>query len=87
VLLGVVPRVTILVLIALKTISNLLEIIIIQTNDEQRFSRRKIVQSIIRMTLVSLYGMSDLSSIMSNYSDEVWFREMMQLMVMVMLMI
>jgi hypothetical protein len=39
------------------------------------------------MTLVSLYGMSDLSSIMSNYSDEVWFREMMQLMVMVMLMI
>ena len=37
--------------------------------------------------LVSLYGGSDLSSIMSNYSDEVWFREMMQLMVMVMLMI
>jgi hypothetical protein len=37
--------------------------------------------------LVSLYGESDLSSIMSNYSDEVWFREMMQLMVMVMLMI
>jgi hypothetical protein len=37
--------------------------------------------------LVSLYGLSDLFSIMSNYSDEVWFREMMQLMVMVMLMI
>jgi hypothetical protein len=37
--------------------------------------------------LVSLYGESDLSSIISNYSDEVWFREMMQLMVMVMLMI
>jgi hypothetical protein len=36
---------------------------------------------------VSLYGESDLSSIISNYSDEVWFREMMQLMVMVMLMI
>jgi hypothetical protein len=39
------------------------------------------------MTLVSLYGVSDLSSIMSDYSDEVWFGEMMQLMVMVMLMI
>jgi hypothetical protein len=37
--------------------------------------------------LVSLYGESDLSSIISNYLDEVWFREMMQLMVMVMLMI
>jgi hypothetical protein len=37
--------------------------------------------------LVSLYGESDLSNIISNYSDEVWFREMMQLMVMVMLMI
>jgi hypothetical protein len=42
---------------------------------------------IIRVALVSLYGVSDLSNIMSNYSDEVWFREMMQLMVMVMLMI
>jgi hypothetical protein len=37
--------------------------------------------------LVSLYGESDLSSIISNYSDEVWFRELMQLMVMVMIMI
>jgi succinate dehydrogenase hydrophobic anchor subunit len=37
--------------------------------------------------LVSLHGKSDLSDIISNYSDEVWFREMMQLMVMVMLMI
>jgi hypothetical protein len=37
--------------------------------------------------LVSLYGESDLSSIISNYSDGVWFRELMQLMVMVMLMI
>ena len=37
--------------------------------------------------LVSLHGESDLSNIISNYSDEVWFREMMQLMVMVMLMI
>jgi hypothetical protein len=25
--------------------------------------------------LISLYGESDLSSIISNYSDEVWFRE------------
>jgi hypothetical protein len=37
--------------------------------------------------LVLLYGESDLSSIISNYSDEVWFQEMMQLIVMVMLMI
>jgi hypothetical protein len=37
--------------------------------------------------LASLYGESDLSSIISNYSDEVWFQELMQLMVMVMLMI
>jgi hypothetical protein len=34
---------TIVVLIALKTISSLLEMMIIQMNDEQRFSRRKIV--------------------------------------------
>jgi hypothetical protein len=32
------------------------------------------------MILVSLLGVSDLSNIMSNYSDGVWFREMMQLM-------
>jgi hypothetical protein len=37
--------------------------------------------------LVSLYGESELFNIISNYSDEVWFREMMQLMMMVMLMI
>jgi hypothetical protein len=37
--------------------------------------------------LVSLHGESDLSNIISNYSDGVWFREMMQLMMMVMLMI
>jgi hypothetical protein len=36
---------TIVVLIALKTISSLLEMMIIQMNDEQRFSRRKTVQS------------------------------------------
>jgi hypothetical protein len=58
---------------------------IIQVNDEQRFSRWKTVQSFT--PLVSLYGESDLSNIISNYSDEVWFRELMQLMVMVMLMI
>jgi hypothetical protein len=32
------------------------------------------------MVLVSLCGVSDLSNIMSNYSDGVWFREIMQLM-------
>jgi hypothetical protein len=37
--------------------------------------------------LVSLYGESDLFNIISNYLDEVCYREMMQLMVMVMLMI
>ena len=42
------------------------------------YSSRTYVQ-IRRMVLVSLYGVSDLSSIMSDYSDEVWFREMMQL--------
>jgi hypothetical protein len=35
------------------------------------------------MVLVSLYGVSDLSSIMSDYSDGVWFREMMQLMTLI----
>jgi hypothetical protein len=65
----------------------------------QRFPRRKMVQNIYssrtyvqirRMALVSLCGVSDLSNIMSDYSDGVWFREMMQLMtpmVMMMLMI
>jgi hypothetical protein len=33
------------------------------------------------MVLVSLYGVSDLFSIMPDYSDSVWLREMMQLMV------
>jgi hypothetical protein len=42
------------------------------------FPDRKTIQEhllfyILRMALVSLYGMSDLSSIMSNYLDEVWF--------------
>jgi hypothetical protein len=33
-----------------------------------------------RMVLVSLCGVSDLFNIMLDYSDGVWFREMMQLM-------
>jgi hypothetical protein len=41
-------------------------------------SSRTYVQ-IRRMILVSLYGVSDLSNIMPNYSDRVWLREMMQL--------
>jgi hypothetical protein len=62
----------------------------------QRFPRRKMVQDIYssrtyvqirRMALVSLYGVSDLSSIMSNYLDGVWFREMMQLMTLMMMMV
>ena len=32
------------------------------------------------MVFVSLLGVSDLFSIMSDYSEGVWFREMMQLM-------
>jgi hypothetical protein len=32
------------------------------------------------MDFVSLLGVSDLFNIMSDYSDGVWFREMMQLM-------
>jgi hypothetical protein len=32
------------------------------------------------MAPVSLRGVSDLSNIISNYLDRVWFREMMQLM-------
>jgi hypothetical protein len=41
-------------------------------------SSRTYVQ-IRRMVLVSLLGVTDLFNIMSNYSDGVWFREMMQL--------
>jgi hypothetical protein len=53
---------------------------------DRDFPRRKMVQDIYssrtyvrirRMVLVSLYRVSDLSSIMSDYSNEVWFREMM----------
>jgi hypothetical protein len=59
-----------------------------QCTDGQRFSRRKMVQDIYssrtyarirRMVFVSLLGVSDLFNIMSDYSDGVWFREMMQL--------
>jgi hypothetical protein len=61
----------------------------------QRFPRRKMVQNIYssrtyvqirRMALVSLCGVSDLSNIMSDYSDGVWFREMMQLMTLMVMM-
>jgi hypothetical protein len=38
-----------------------------------------------RMVLVSLFGVSDLFNIMSDYSDGVWFREMMQLMLSLMM--
>jgi hypothetical protein len=41
-------------------------------------SSRKFVQ-IRRMVLVSLYGVSDLFNIMPDYSDGVWLRDMMQL--------
>jgi hypothetical protein len=34
---------------------------------------------VIRMVLVSLCGVSDLFNIMPDYSDGVWFREMIQL--------
>jgi hypothetical protein len=60
-----------------------------QCTDGQTFSKRKMVQDIYssrtygwirRMVFVSLLGVSDLFSIMSDYSDGVWFREMMQLM-------
>jgi hypothetical protein len=40
-----------------------------------------------RMALVSLCGVSDLSIIMSDYLDGVWFREMMQLMTLIVMMV
>jgi hypothetical protein len=49
------------------------------------FSRTYV--QIRRMALVSLCGVSDLSRIMSNYSDRVWFREMMQLMTLMVMMV
>jgi hypothetical protein len=42
------------------------------------YSSRTYVQ-IRRIVLVSLCGVSDLFNIMSNYSNEVWLQEMMQL--------
>jgi hypothetical protein len=62
----------------------------------QRFPRRKMVQDIYssrtyvrirRMAIVSLCGVSDLSNIMFDYSDGVWFREMMQLMTLIVMMV
>jgi hypothetical protein len=44
-----------------------------------KHSSRTYVQ-IRRMVLVSLCGVSDLFNIMPDYSDRVWLREMMQLM-------
>ena len=40
-----------------------------------------------RIVLVSLYGESDLYNIMSNYSYGVWFREMMLLMTLIVMMV
>jgi hypothetical protein len=45
---------------------------------QDNHSSRTYVQ-IRRMILVSLYGVSDLFSIMFDYSDGVWLREIMQL--------
>jgi hypothetical protein len=62
----------------------------------QRFPRRKMVQNIysfrtyvhIRiMVFVSICGVSDLSSIMSNCSDGVWFQEMIQMMTLMVMMV
>jgi hypothetical protein len=62
----------------------------------QRFPRQKMVQNIYssrtyvqirRMALVSLCGVSDLFSIMFDYSDGVWFRKMMQLMTLMEMMV
>jgi hypothetical protein len=50
------------------------------------YSSRTYVQ-IRRMALVSLCGVSELSNIMSNYSDGVWFQEMMQLMTLMVMMV
>jgi hypothetical protein len=86
-----------IVLIALKTISSVgnhyhpdgLSM-------DKRFPRQKMVQDIYssrtyvqirRMVLVSLYGVSDLFSIMSDYSDGLWFREMMWLMTLIVMMV
>jgi hypothetical protein len=40
-----------------------------------------------RMDFVSLCGVSDLSSIMFDYLDGVWFQEMMQLMTLIVMMV
>ena len=46
---------------------------------QNNYSSRTYVR-IRRIVLVSLYGVSDLFSIMSDYPDGVWVQEMMQLM-------
>jgi hypothetical protein len=40
-----------------------------------------------RINFVSLLGVSDLFNIMYDYSDGVWFREMMQLMTLIVMMV
>jgi hypothetical protein len=49
-------------------------------------SSRKYV-SIRRIVLVSLCGVSDLYNIMFDYSDGVWFQEMMELMALILMMV
>jgi hypothetical protein len=62
----------------------------------KRFPRQKMVQDIHssrtyvrirRMALVSLYGVSDSSNIMYDYSYGVWFREMMRSMTLIVMMV
>jgi hypothetical protein len=62
----------------------------------QRFPRRKMVQDIYssrtyvrirRMALMSLCEVSELSNIMFDYLNGVWFREMMQLMTLIVMMV
>jgi hypothetical protein len=57
-----------------------------QENGPGHLSSRTYVR-IRRMALVSLCGVSDLSNIMFDYSDGVWFREMMQLMTLIVMMV
>jgi hypothetical protein len=50
------------------------------------YSSRTYVR-IRRMVLVSLYGKGDLSNIIYDYSYRVWFREMVQLMTLIVMMV
>jgi hypothetical protein len=74
---------SIVALIALNTINNLLEMMIIQVNDEQRFSDRNSSELLLHL----YHSMVRVTYSTSYYSDEVWLQKMMQLIVMVMLMI